>query len=358
MAPVALALREIFEVDLIATGQHREMFYQGLKPFGLQPTVDLEIMQEAQLPEAVLSKTVSGLSELFRSGKYDMVLVHGDTTTTLGGALASFYNRIPCAHVEAGLRTGDLRYPYPEEANRLLADDLCTILYPPTKWANSNLEKEGLGGRERLVTGNTVIDALSIIEERLQLKAGKDDLVVVTAHRRENWGEPMERVCLAVKELAQQHRDFRFVFPVHLNPKVRKTVYSVLGGVDNVSLVDPMDYDDFLGLLAKAKVALSDSGGLQEEGPHFGVPVVLFRDVTERPEGVHRKMVFLAGTDPDCIKNWFEFIVSNKWWEYVSSQPNPYGDGKASRRIAQHMAYVLGESTCRPEEFEEVTHVI
>ncbi|WP_018963045.1 non-hydrolyzing UDP-N-acetylglucosamine 2-epimerase [Coprothermobacter platensis] len=355
MAPVYLALKDKFDVDFIATGQHKEMFYQGLSPFGIKPTVDLKIMEQSQSLESVLSKTVTGLSEMFKDKKYDMVLVHGDTTTTLGGALASFYNKIPCAHVEAGLRTGDLDYPYPEEANRVLADDICTILYAPTPWSWDNLKHEGLADREHLVTGNTVIDALTIMQKRLGINTDeKENLVVVTTHRRENWGSPLEHICAAIKDLALEFKDFKFVFPVHLNPVVRRVVYSVLDGIPNLELTDPMEYDDFLKLLARAKVALSDSGGIQEEGPHFGVPVILLRHVTERPEGIPRKIVFLAGPDSEKIKEYFHFVVENTWWEYVSNQPNPYGDGRASERIAAHLSHYFGISETIPSAFEEV----
>jgi len=355
MAPVYLTLREFFEVDFIATGQHREMFYQGLSPFGIKPTVDLMIMEESQSLESVLSKSVTGLSTLFKEQKYDLVLVHGDTTTTLGGALASFYNRIPCAHVEAGLRTGDLSYPYPEEANRVLTDDLCDILYPPTQLSWENLEREGLGSKDCLVTGNTVIDALMIIQNKWGIETTKkENLVVVTAHRRENWGSPLEEICHAIKDLALEFTDYRFVFPVHLNPAVRKTVFGILQDVDNVELTDPLEYDEFLRLLSRAKVALSDSGGIQEEGPHFGVPVVLLRHVTERPEGIPRKMVFLAGPDEEKIKEYFHFVVQNRWWEYVMNQSNPYGDGRASERIACHLASRFGLSNVVIPRFEEV----
>jgi len=269
--------------------------------------------------------------------------------------LASFYNRIPCAHVEAGLRTGDLSYPYPEEANRVLTDDLCDILYPPTQLSWENLEREGLGNKDCLVTGNTVIDALMIIQNKWGIEdTKKENLVVVTAHRRENWGPPLEEICHAIEDLALEFTDYRFVFPVHLNPAVRKTVFGILQDVDNVELIDPLEYDEFLRLLSRAKVALSDSGGIQEEGPHFGVPVVLLRHVTERPEGIPRKMVFLAGPDAEKIKEYFHFVVQNRWWEYVMNQSNPYGDGRASERIASHLANRFGLSNVVVPRFEEV----
>jgi UDP-N-acetylglucosamine 2-epimerase (non-hydrolysing) len=355
MAPVYLALKEQFDVDFIATGQHKEMFYQGLSPFGIEPTIDLKIMEQNQTLESVLSKSVNGLSAIFKEKKYDMVLVHGDTTTTLGGALASFYNKIPCAHVEAGLRTGDLNYPFPEEANRVLADDICNVLYAPTQWSWENLKHEGLESREHLITGNTVIDALYIMQQRLGITTDKkENLVVVTTHRRENWGLPLEEICNAIKDLATEYSDYMFVFPVHLNPVVRKTVFSILDGVPNIQLTDPMEYDEFLKLLSKAKVALSDSGGIQEEGPHFGVPVILLRHVTERPEGIPRKIVFLAGPNAEKIKEHFHFVLDNHWWEYVAQQPNPYGDGKASERIAAHLMSYFGFGTNVLSQFEEV----
>ncbi len=353
MAPVYYAMRESHRLEpfIVATGQHTDLVAMALGDFGITEYIDLGVMKEAQTLGYLVSAISSGIEEVFMREKPDLVLVHGDTTTTLVSALVAFYMRIPTGHVEAGLRSGKRWEPFPEEINRVLTDDLVDLLFPPTKRAEQNLSKFY---RERfiLTTGNTVVDAVLWMRENrldhVELLPGLEDgnFILMTAHRRENWGEPMREIFEAAIELVRILK-VPLVYPVHPNPRVRNLANEVFGNAGSdlrelIHLTPPMDYVTFLRHLRGARVVLSDSGGIQEEAPTFGVPVVLLRNVTERPEGVQAGVVMLAGTKKERIVE----LALKAWDMWPLSTSNPFGDGNASRRIAQAVEWFLG---LRPE---------
>lgn len=358
LAPVVRELerhREHFEVRLCATGQHRELLHQALSLFGLVPELDLELMEPDQTLARLTSRVIEGVDRLVDDVRPDWLLAQGDTTTVLGGALAAFYRGVRFGHVEAGLRTGDLRQPFPEEMNRRLVDGLADALFAPTPRAVTALEQEGIDPNRVYLTGNTVVDALSEIAAReydwsvgslAAIPAGKR-LVLVTAHRRESFGVPLEQVCGAVRRLALQFADngIHFVFPIHPNPRVRDPVARTLVGLENVSLLEPLDYLAQIQLMKEASLILTDSGGIQEEAPSFGVPVLVLRDKTERPEAVEVGIARVVGTDADQLVAEVErVLLDTSGRNAMVNGGNPFGDGRAAARIAAILSRYQGAS--------------
>ena len=355
MAPVVRALQdqEGMEPVLLVTGQHREQLDQVLELFDLRPDADLDVMQARQTLPDLLSRIVPEAARALRVLKVDYVLVHGDTLTTFAVALAAFYERIPLAHVEAGLRSFDMEEPFPEEANRRLTDILTDIDLPPTPWARQNLLNEGKRPETLVVTGNTAVDAVAILKERAVLPSHlpKQGLIGITMHRRENL--PMlSGLAESIAEVAQAHPDQIFVYPVHLNPAVREAVWPKLEGVKNVLLEEPYDYLSALALWRDSDLLITDSGGIQEEGTALGVPVVVLRNVTERPEGLEVGALKLAGNDPKTVKTvLLDLLTNESKLEAMRQRRNPYGDGRAGQRIAQAVAWRFGLAE-RPLDWE------
>lgn len=357
MAPVvkALAADDRFESRVCVTAQHREMLDQVLSLFHIRPDHDLDIMAPGQDLHQITSRILLGLGPVLRAEQPDMVLVHGDTTTTLAATLAAFYEKIPVGHVEAGLRTGNLLSPWPEEANRKLTGVLARAHFAPTHTARDALLAEGVAPASILTTGNTVIDALLWVKARLDrdeaLRAELGErlpfglarpMVLITGHRRESFGGGFERICRAVARLADAHPGTDFVYPVHLNPNVQEPVKRLLGRRDNVHLIAPQDYLPFVWLMSNARVILTDSGGIQEEAPSLGKPVLVMRDTTERPDALDAGTVKLVGTDETAIFDETNRLLTDAVaWSAMSLAHNPYGDGQAARRIADFLAEEL-----------------
>lgn len=342
MAPLVkeLRLRSNIETIVCVTAQHRQMLDQVLHAFEIEPDYDLDIMQRGQTLSEITSRVLNGLEEIMKEEKPDIVLVHGDTTTTFAGALAAFYQQIPIGHVEAGLRTYHKYSPYPEEMNRQMVGVMADLHFAPTQKSKENLLQEGKPVDSIVVTGNTAIDALKTTvredyhSELLDWAEGSR-LIVLTAHRRENLGEPMYRMFRAIKRIVDQNDDVKMVYPVHLNPIVQKTAHGVFGDDDKIRLVEPMEVIDFHNLLSRSYLILTDSGGIQEEAPSLGKPVIVLRDTTERPEGIDAGTLKLAGTDEMRIYQLIdELLNDSNEYQRMSSAINPYGDGNASRRIA------------------------
>ncbi|NWO06531.1 MAG: UDP-N-acetylglucosamine 2-epimerase (non-hydrolyzing) [Alteromonadaceae bacterium] len=344
----AMAKDSNFEVKIAVTAQHREMLDQVLKLFGIAPDYDLDIMRSGQDLYDVTTKILLGLRTVLRDFQPDLVLVHGDTTTCFTASLAAFYEQVKIGHVEAGLRTGNLYSPWPEEANRKLTSVLTDIHFAPTQRAKDNLVSEGVDESKIFVTGNTVIDALFSIKNKVlkngDSKASLDQsfdfidnskkLILVTGHRRESFGDGFERICAALKEIAEEYSDVQIVYPVHLNPNVEKPVNRLLGGLDNVFLIPPQDYLPFVYLMNSSYLILTDSGGVQEEAPSLGKPVLVMRDTTERPEAVAAGTVELVGTDSKRIVEQVSRLLNDAFeYEKMTRAHNPYGDGKAVSRI-------------------------
>lgn len=355
MAPLVLALQADprFEARLCVTAQHREMLDQVLAIFGLTPDFDLDVMTPGQDLTDVTAGILKGMKDVFARFRPDVALVHGDTATTFAASLASYYHRIPVAHVEAGLRTGDLYSPWPEEANRKLTGVLARQHFAPTDTARNNLLAEGVLPGAIHVTGNTVIDALLMVVARIEADAAlrcslenqfaflhpDRRLLLVTGHRRESFGEGFERICRALVEVTRRHPDLEVVYPVHLNPNVQEPVRRLLSGVDNIHLIEPLDYLPFVYLMSRAHLILTDSGGVQEEAPSLGKPVLVMRDTTERPEAVTAGTVRLVGTDMERIVATIERLLSDTpEYERMSHAHNPYGDGQACPRILDALA--------------------
>ncbi len=361
MAPVvqALADNDRIEAKVCVTAQHREMLDQVLEVFGIEPDIDLNLMRPDQTLAELSAAVFTGLDPVLAREQPDWVLVQGDTTTVMVAALAAYYNQIRVGHVEAGLRTGNKWQPFPEEINRKVAGVIADLHFAPTDWARQNLLREGVPDRQVVVTGNPVIDALRQVASRpanpelisglrrlqvpevyLEMEGSgteprKPRLVLITAHRRENFGEPLEQICAAIAQLAAMYRDeVHFIYPVHLNPHVQEPVYRLLGGVSNISLLPPLDYLPWVYLLKQASLILTDSGGLQEEAPGLGVPVLVMRAVTERPEGLRAGTVRLVGTDRQKIVAETRRLLDDPEAYLAMSQAvNPYGDGQAAPRI-------------------------
>jgi UDP-N-acetylglucosamine 2-epimerase (non-hydrolysing) len=351
MAPVVLELqrRKVFNVITCLTGQHREMLDQVIDAFSLPVDHDLKIMRESQTLGHITSAVLNGIDPLLEASKPDLVMVHGDTTTTFAAALSAFYRMIPVAHVEAGLRTDNIYSPYPEEINRRLADRLATVYYPPTAAARDTLLREAVAPKDVLVTGNTVIDALLITAatptpvwspDVAAALARPGQKVLVTSHRRESWGEPMERVALAIKQVCERLPETTFIFPIHLNPVVRKTFREALGEVSQVVFTEPLPYQPFVHLMKAVDVVITDSGGIQEEAPTLGKPVLVIRDTTERPEGIEAGTARLVGTDVEAIAGQLLLLLTDRSeFERMANAINPYGDGRAAVSIADHLEH-------------------
>ncbi len=363
MAPVVKALMEAPDMEPIVTvtAQHRDMLDQVLKLFDITPDYDLNIMSQGQTLYDVTDRALIGLRDVLKEAKPDVVLVHGDTTTTFAGALASFYQEIPVGHVEAGLRTGNIYSPFPEEMNRKLTGSLATYHFAPTSSAENNLLRENISAGHLFVTGNTVIDALSttvkddyVFSEDLlnSLDYENKRIVLLTTHRRENLGEPMRHVYKAVQRLVAEFPDIEVVFPVHKNPKVREIVREELGSIDRVHLIDPLDYEPFANLMARSYLVMTDSGGIQEEAPALGKPVLVLRNTTERPEAVTAGTVRLVGTNAETVYETAKRLLANREaYEAMSNAVNPYGDGEASRRIIEALRYEFLNSGKKPDRF-------
>ncbi|GBD29480.1 UDP-N-acetylglucosamine 2-epimerase [bacterium HR32] len=359
MAPVVKALEQDpnFRPVLVATAQHREMLDQVLRLFDLKPHVDLDVMRPRQSLTEVTVRTLEGLDRVLARERPALVLVQGDAAPCFCGALAAYYHRIPVGHVEAGLRTHDKYRPFPEELYRRMTAAVADLHFAPTPWARDNLLREGCDPEAVHVTGNTVIDALQAIAPRVRPEGlppldPHRRLLLVTAHRRENWGEPLRRICEAVRELVARFPDVEVVFSVHRNPVVREVVHAVLGGVDRVHLVDPPDYGPFVYLEQRAYLILTDSGGVQEEAPGLGTPVLVLRDTTERPEGVAAGAVRLVGTDRDrVVSEAARLLRDPAAHRAMATATNPYGDGRAAQRILQILRVYFGLSRELPEPF-------
>ncbi len=361
MCPLALTLRERpeFESLVCVTAQHREMLDSVLKTFALRPDYDLDLMEPRQTLSSITAKVLTGLGAVLREARPDIVLVHGDTTTTFAAALAAFYEKVPVGHVEAGLRTYDRWSPYPEEMNRSLVGRIAEYHFAPTARNRENLEREAVQGRI-FVTGNTVIDAMryTVNDAPFACDALNDpalagrQLVAMTCHRRENYGAPMERIFAAVAALAARFPDITVVYPVHLSPVVQDAARKALGSIPNVLLTDPLDAMDMHKLLARSTLVLTDSGGLQEEAPALGRPVLVLRRETERPEAVEAGTVALAGTETaPILRLATELLTDRSKYDAMAHAVNPYGDGHACDRIADALAWGFGARTEPPAEF-------
>ena len=354
MAPLvhALALDEQFEAKVCVTGQHREMLDQVLKLFSIKPDFDLDIMKPGQSLNDITASILSSIRLVLEEFRPDIVLVHGDTTTTFAVSLAAYYQQIKIGHIEAGLRTGDLYSPWPEEANRKLTAVLANYHFAPTEGAKANLLKEGVSENQITVTGNTVIDALFWVKKKLQedkqtlnkLEVVFDyldqnrKLVLVTGHRRESFGGGFERICEALKQISHMHPEVQIVYPVHLNPNVQEPVKRLLSDLENVFLIQPLQYLPFCYLMNRASIILTDSGGIQEEAPSLGKPVLVMRDTTERPEAVDACTVKLVGTDVNSIvKEVDNLLIDETEYQKMSLAHNPYGDGFACERVLKFM---------------------
>jgi len=366
MAPLVKELqkhREEFETIACVTGQHREMLDQVLKLFGIVPTYDLNIMKQGQDLYDVTARVLVGMRDVLKDAQPDVVLVHGDTTTSMAAALAAFYQQIAVGHVEAGLRTGNIYSPWPEEMNRQITGRIATYDFAPTPLSRDNLLKENVDAAKITVTGNTVIDALYLVVDKIkkdkkldaQLEAvlcnagydvnrldGGRKLVLITGHRRENFGEGFIHMCTAIKDLTKKYPDVDFVYPMHLNPNVRKPIHEVFGenlqGLGNMFFIEPLEYLSFVYLMEKSTIVLTDSGGIQEEAPGLGKPVLVMRDTTERPEALSAGTVKLVGTDYDKIVAEVSRLIDDKdYYDTMSKAVNPYGDGLACERIISRL---------------------
>ena len=371
MAPLVKKLQSLpeqFKTVVAVTGQHRQMLDQVLRIFDIVPDYDLNIMQANQDLYDVTSRVLVGMRDVLKSVKPDVVLVHGDTTTSTAAALAAFYQQIPVGHVEAGLRTGNIYSPWPEEMNRLMTGRIATYHFAPTPLAKSNLMRENVGEERILVTGNTVIDALYMVVDKIKNDAalqgqlrgvlkeagydttrldGSRRLVLITGHRRENFGDGFISMCTAIRDLAAKYPDVDFVYPMHLNPNVRKPIHEVFGDIHNTSniihqnlfFIEPLEYLSFVYLMGQSSIVLTDSGGIQEEAPGLGKPVLVMRDMTERPEALESGTVHLVGTNYDKIVNEVSMLLDDaEAYQRMSQAVNPYGDGLACGRIVEFLA--------------------
>lgn len=364
MAPLVKELQRAEEIEsiLCVTAQHRQMLDMVLDLFELKPDYDLNIMQHGQTISDITVKVLKGLESVLQEVKPDLVLVHGDTTTTFIGALACFYQQIPVGHVEAGLRSGNIYSPYPEEMNRRLTGALTRLHFAPTEGNVRNLLKEGIDKENIFITGNTVIDALlQVVREDYvfanpllnEIDYANKKVLVMTCHRRENWGKPMEDIFHAVVEILQQHKDVEIVFPVHLNPKIRHLAEEIMGDVEGIHLIEPLDYEPFVNLLNKAYLILTDSGGIQEEAPALGKPILVLRTETERPEAVEAGTVKVVGVDKNKIISETNLLLTNReHYLQMANAVNPYGDGRASKRIVEVIKYHFGLTNSRPKDFK------
>lgn len=364
MAPVVKAIQqhENMQCVVAVTAQHREMLDQVLQLFHIEADYDLNLMKQGQTLTDITAGVLRGLEDILKTEKPDLVLVHGDTTTTFAATLAAFYQQIPVGHVEAGLRSGNMYSPYPEEANRKLTGVMTTLHFSPTPEARNNLVRENTSAERIFVTGNTVIDALlktvradfqfedTLLQELLNTDKKK---VLITAHRRENQGEPMRRIFRAVKRLHDTLPETEFIFPIHKNPKVREQAAEILGGLSRVHIIEPLEYEPFSNMMARVDLILTDSGGVQEEAPALGKPVLVLRDTTERPEAVRAGTVELVGTDEELIYNTaLQLLTDEIVYQKMANAVNPYGDGKACGRIMDAMDYFFGIRAEKPQDWQ------
>lgn len=346
MAPVICELHkrpEVFDPLIIVTGQHRQMLDQVLKLFNIKPDIDLSIMTEGQTLNDVANRVLAGIEKVLQTEKPDIVLVQGDTTSAFATTMAAYHHRIPVGHIEAGLRTQDKYNPFPEEMNRHLISVLADLHFAPTEGAKQNLLKEGVLEDRIHVTGNTVIDAIlsirredHVFDNKIlnQIDYTRKKVILLTTHRRESFGKPMRNTLYAVKEIVMRHPEVEIVFPVHYNPNVRKAVEHTIGGSDRIHLIDPLDYESFVQLMNKSYLILTDSGGIQEEAPSLGKPVLVLRETTERPEGIEAGTARLVGTDPErIVAGVTELMINPAVYHQMAMASNPYGDGCASERI-------------------------
>lgn len=365
MAPVVLELKkhaDQIQTIVAVTAQHRQMLDQVLRLFDIQPDYDLDIMSRGQTLYDITTKSLNGLRQVLEKEKPDIVLVHGDTTTTFAGALAAYYQQIPVGHVEAGLRTGDIYSPFPEEMNRKLTGAIAAMHFAPTSTARQNLLKENVDAHSIYVTGNTVIDALmntvrdnyEFDDPALQrIDFTNHRVILLTTHRRENLGEPMRHIYKALRRIIEEFPDTEIVFPVHRNPLVRKVVEEELDGVERIHLIDPLEYEPFANVMGRSAIVLTDSGGIQEEAPSLGKPVLVLRNTTERPEAVQAGTVKLIGTDKQIVYDETKRLLED-FDEYsrMSNAVNPYGDGKAAERIVAYILHRMGSDIDIPEAFQ------
>ncbi len=363
MAPLVKELekREGIESKICVTAQHREMLDQVLELFDIKPDFDLNIMKTKQSLTGITNRILEGLETIFKEEKPDMILVHGDTTTTFSSALAAYYQQIKVGHVEAGLRTFDKYFPFPEEMNRKLTGAIADLHFSPTKGAKNNLLREGIDESSIYITGNTVIDAMLHTveddyvfenEELNKIDFKNKKVIMITAHRRENWGEGISNICEALNQIVNENKDVELVYLVHLNPIVKDMVYEKLGNKERIHLLNPLDTKETHNLMNKCFMVMTDSGGLQEEAPHLGKPVLVLRDVTERPEAVEYGTVKLVGTNKEKIIDEANILINSKEaYEKMSKAVNPYGDGKASERICDAIMKYLNLSKKEVEEF-------
>ncbi len=363
MAPLIKELESRDEIESIVclTGQHREMLMQVLDTFEITPDFNLDIMRPKQTVTTITTDILNGLENVLKKHKPDVLLVHGDTSTTFAGALSAFYNGVRIGHVEAGLRTYDKYSPFPEEMNRQMTSRLCDLHFAPTTSNRNNLIKENIT-ENVFITGNTVIDALktTVREDYVfandtlkSIDFSDAKYILLTAHRRENLGKPLKQICTAIKTLALQNHDVKFIYPMHLNPLVRDTATSILGNLDNVILIDPVDVCDMHNLMDRCYMVMTDSGGLQEEAPALGKPVLVLRTETERPEAVEAGTVKLAGVETDDIVRLATELIQNPdAYQKQSRAVNPYGDGNASARITDAILYYFNKGT-KPKDFGE-----
>lgn len=341
MAPLVKKLEANDKIESIVcvTAQHREMLDQVLEVFNIKPDYDLNIMKQGQTLGDITTRALIGLEKVIQEVKPDIVLVHGDTTTSFVGALAAFYNQVSIGHVEAGLRTWDKYSPFPEEMNRQMVDCLCDMYFAPTEVSKQNLLREGKEEEKIYVTGNTAIDAMkTTVKEEYQHEVlnwvGNDRLILLTAHRRENLGEPMRHIFNGIKRAINEYDDVKIVYPIHKNPKVREIANEVFAGIDKIKLIEPLEVIDFHNMINKSYMILTDSGGVQEEAPSLGKPVLVLRNTTERPEGIQAGTLKLVGTNEEVIyKNVKELLGNKTIYDQMSHASNPYGDGLASDRI-------------------------
>ena len=362
MAPLMMELEKHPQIKSMCclTGQHRQMLDTVMEIFDLKADYDLDIMEKQQTLSTITTKTLLGMEQVLEEAKPDLVLVHGDTSTTFAGALAAFYHKIPVGHVEAGLRTYDPYSPYPEEMNRVLVSDIAALHFAPTKANAENLRKEAVRG-DIFITGNTVIDAMKTTvkedfhfacEELNRLDFHRSRIITMTCHRRENYGDSMEQIMQAVRQIVEHHPDVEVVYPVHLSPVVQECARRNLGDLDRVHLVEPLDVEQMHNLMARSYFIMTDSGGLQEEAPSMGKPVLVLRRETERPEAVTAGTVKLAGVQKeDIVSLAEELLVNSERYDAMAKAVNPYGDGKACSRIAQAILWHFGMTKDRPEDF-------
>lgn len=363
MCPLVLELKKYEQITPIVcvTAQHREMLDQVLEAFGVEPDYDLDIMKTRQSLAGITTRVLMGMEEVLRKERPDIVLVHGDTSTSFVAALGAFYEQIKVGHVEAGLRTYDIYSPFPEEMNRQLTGRIANLHFSPTQKNFDNLIKENIDGEKIYITGNTVIDALkTTVKENYEftdeclknLDFDNKRVIVVTAHRRENLGKPLENICTAIAEIVDEYRDVEVVYPVHLNPAVRETVWSILGEKERVHLIDPLDVMELHNAISRSFMVMTDSGGIQEEAPALAKPVLVLRRETERPEAVAAGTVKIAGVDKDVIVGLAkELLDSPEAYNKMAQAANPYGDGEASRRICEAILYEFGKSPAKPDKF-------